>query len=112
MENFINNVNYKKVISLNDLLEIKNNSISALTLVDRKSLGIKIISVDKGSEIPHHTSTGDVLVTVIEGKAEITIDNDKFEVSREESILIPANAVHSLKSIEAFKVLVIQVKSE
>ncbi|WP_028329597.1 cupin domain-containing protein [Brachyspira alvinipulli] len=112
MENFINNINYKKVVSLNNLLEIKNNSISALTLVDRKSLGIKIISVDKGSEISPHTSTGDVLVTVIEGKAEITIDNDKFEVSREESILIPANAVHSLKSIEAFKVLVLQVKSE
>lgn len=112
MGNFINNLNYKKVVSLNNLSEIKNNSISALTLVDRKSLGIKIISVDKEAEIPPHTSTGDVLVTVIEGKTEITIDNDKFNLVREESILIPANAPHSLKSEEAFKVLVIQVKSE
>ncbi|WP_297206334.1 cupin domain-containing protein [uncultured Brachyspira sp.] len=112
MENFVNNIDYKKVVSLKNLAEIKNNSISALSLVDRKSLAMKIISADKGVEIPTHTSTGDVLVTVIEGKSEITVDSNKFEVSKEESILIPANAPHSLKAIEAFKVLVIQVKSE
>lgn len=112
MGNFINNIDYKKVVSLNNLSEIKNNSISALSLVDRKSLGIKIISADKGSEIPTHTSNGDVLVTLIEGKAEITVDTDKFEISVGESILIPVNAPHSLKAIEAFKIMVIQVKSE
>lgn len=112
MEKFINNIDYKKVIKLNDLSEIKNNSISTLSLVDRKSLVMKIISVDKDMEIPTHESTGDVLVNVIEGKAEITIENDKFTVSNGESIFIPANAKHSLKAIETFKVLVIQVKSE
>ena len=112
MQKFIDNIDNKKVTALKDLAEIKPNSISALSLVDRKSLVIKIVSADKSSEIPTHSSTGDVLVTVLEGKAEITIDGEKFEVSSEKSITIPANAPHSLKAIEAFKVLVMQIKSE
>ena len=110
MGNYINNIDYKKVVALKDLVAIKD--ISMLSLVDRKSLAMNIISADKSKEIPTHTSTGDVLVTVIDGKAEITVDGTSFETSSGESILIPANATHSLKAIEAFKILVIQVKSE
>lgn len=112
MERYINNIDYKKVIKLSDLSEIKNDSISALSLVDRKSLIMKIISVDKDVEIPTHESIGDVLVNVLEGKAEITIENEKFIVSNGESIFMPAKAKHSLKAMEAFKILVIQVKQE
>ncbi|MCZ9960883.1 cupin domain-containing protein [Brachyspira hyodysenteriae] len=110
MGNYINNIDYKKVVALKDLVAIKD--IYMLSLVDRKSLAMTIISADKSKEIPTHTSTGDVLVTVIEGKAEIMIDGNSFETSLGQSILIPANVPHSLKAIEAFKILVIQVKSE
>ena len=106
MPNFINNIDYKKVLSLKDTVEVN----SALTLVDRDNLAIKILSVDKDKSIPTHSSTGDVLVITIEGKFEMTIENDAYILSEGESILIPANAKHSLKAIESFKVVVIQVK--
>ena len=106
MPNFINNIDYKKVLSLKDTVEIN----SALTLVDRDNLAIKILSVDKDKSIPTHSSTGDVLVITIDGKFEMTIENDAYVLSEGESILIPANTKHSLKAIEAFKVVVIQVK--
>ncbi|ASJ20577.1 cupin domain-containing protein [Brachyspira hampsonii] len=110
MENYIKNIDYKKIVNLKDLIAIKD--ISMLSLVDRKSLVMSIISADKDKEIPTHTSTGDVLVTVIDGKAQITVDGTSFETSAGESILIPANTSHSLKAIESFKILVIQVKPE
>ncbi len=50
MERYINNIDYKKAVSLKDLIPIKD--ISALSLVDRKSLAIKIISADKNMNIP------------------------------------------------------------
>lgn len=106
MPNFINNIDYKKVLSLKDTVEIN----SALTLVDRDNLAIKILSVDKDRSIPTHSSTGDVLVITIDGKFEMTIENDAYILSEGEYILIPANAKHSLKAIESFKVVVIQVK--
>ncbi len=106
MPNFINNIDYKKVLSLKDTVEIN----SALTLVDRDNLAIKILSVDKDRSIPTHSSIGDVLVITIDGKFEMTIENDAYVLSEGESILIPANAKHSLKAIESFKVVVIQVK--
>ena len=123
MPNFINNIDYKKVLSLKDTVEINNIDYkkvlslkdtveinSALTLVDRDNLAIKILSLDKDKAIPTHSSTGDVLVITIDGKFEMTIENDVYVLSEGESILIPANAKHSLKAIESFKVVVIQVK--
>ena len=74
MPNFINNIDYKKVLSLKDTVEIN----SALTLVDRDNLAIKILSVDKDRSIPTHSSTGDVLVITIDGKFEMTIENDSY----------------------------------
>ncbi|MCZ9988921.1 hypothetical protein OFQ66_03450 [Brachyspira hyodysenteriae] len=51
MGNYINNIDYKKVVALKDLVAIKD--ISMLPLVDRKSLAMTIISADKSKEIPH-----------------------------------------------------------
>lgn len=111
MSNIINNIGYKKVISLKNLISIKDDSISTLSFVDRDNLMMKSLSADKGKEIPTHSSIGDVLVIVIDGVVEITIDNEKFELSVGESILIPMKTPHSLKALEAFKVFVIQVIS-
>ncbi|WP_300717647.1 cupin domain-containing protein [uncultured Brachyspira sp.] len=110
MENYINNIDYKKIFSLKDLIEIKD--ISVLSLIDRKSLAMNILSADKNKEIPTHTSTGDVFITVIEGKSKITADENVFELSSGESVLIPRNTPHSLIAEEAFKILVMQIKPE
>lgn len=115
MNKYIDNLETKKVISLKDLVLNKENSLNVFSLVERNSLMIKILSLGKNAEVPTHSGTGDVLVNAIEGEGYITIDNETFELKIGESILIPANATHSLKTKEnenVFKVLVIQVRAE
>lgn len=115
MTKYINNLETKKVLTLKDLVESKENNLNIFSLVERNSLMIKILSLGKDSQVPTHSGTGDVLVNTIEGEGYITIDNETFELKRGESILIPANAPHSLKTKEnanVFKVLVIQVRAE
>ena len=115
MNKYINNLETKKVISLKDLVLAKENNLNAFSLVERNSLMIKILSLGKDAEVPTHSGTGDTIVNAIEGEGYITIDGEKFELKNGESILIPANSPHSLKTKEnenVFKVLVIQVRAE
>lgn len=115
MTKYINNLETKKVLTLKDLVESKENNLNVFSLVERNSLMIKILSLGKDSQVPTHSGTGDVLVNAIEGEGYIAIDNETFELKSGESILIPANAPHSLKTKEnadVFKVLVIQVRAE
>ena len=115
MNKYINNLETKKVIALKDLVSVKENNLNIFSLVERNSLMIKILSLGKDSQVPTHSGNGDTLVSAIEGEGYITIDNETFELKSGESILIPANAPHSLKTKEdanVFKVLVIQVRAE
>ena len=115
MNKYINNLETKKVIALKDLISAKENNLNVFSLVERNSLMIKILSLGKDSQVPTHSGNGDTLVSAIEGEGYITIDNETFELKSGESILIPANAPHSLKTKEdanVFKVLVIQVRAE
>lgn len=115
MTKYINNLETKKVVALKDLASAKENNLNVFSLVERNSLMIKILSLGKCSQVPTHSGTGDVLVNAIEGEGYITIDNETFELKSGESILIPANAPHSLKTKEnanVFKVLVVQVRAE
>ena len=115
MTKYINNLETKKVLTLKDLASAKENNLNVFSLVERNSLMIKILSLGKDSQVPTHSGTGDVLVNAIEGEGYIAIDNETFELKSGESILIPANAPHSLKTKEnanVFKVLVIQVRAE
>ena len=115
MNKYIDNLETKKVISLKDLVLNKENSLNVFSLVERNSLMIKILSLGKNAEVPTHSGTGETIVNAIEGEGYITIDNKTFELKIGESILIPANAPHSLKTKEnenVFKVLVIQVRAE
>lgn len=113
MNKYIDNAEAKKVIRLKDLAATKENTVNPISLVERKSLMMKILSLGKNAEVPTHSGTGDVLVNAIEGEGYITIDNETFELKNGESILIPANAPHSLKTDkDAFKVLVVQVRAE
>ena len=100
---------------MKNLVETKENNLNVFSLVERNSLMIKILSLGRDSQAPTHSGTGDVLVNAIEGEGYIAIDNETFELKSGESILILANAPHSLKTKEnanVFKVLVIQVRAE
>ena len=113
MTKYIQNAEPHKVFAIKDLLEYKDGGLNAISLVDRDSLFMKVIALDKGAEIPTHSGTGDVLVTVIEGEAEITLEDKVYNLKTFESLLMPANAPHSLKANKsAFKIFVSQVRDE
>ncbi len=74
------------VIDLKAEVPIEEDQMLSRTLVQRKDLGITLFSLDKGQEIDRHSSSGDAMVNVLSGVADITIGEACYEVAAGETI--------------------------
>ena len=109
---YIEKIEANKVLDLKQIVPIEEEQMLSKTLVQRKDLGMTVFSLDKGQEIGRHSSPGDAMVNILSGLAQITIDQDKFDVAAGECIVMPANSPHSLYAKEAFQMLLVVVKPE
>lgn len=109
---YIDKIQHSQVLDLKTEVPIEEEQMLSKTLVQRKDLGMTVFSLDKDQEIGRHSSPGDVMVNILSGLAEITIDDDVFEVAVGQTIVMPANIPHSLYAKEAFQMLLVVVKPE
>ncbi|EMB71349.1 cupin domain-containing protein [Streptococcus mutans] len=109
---YIDKIQHSQVLDLKTEVPIEEEQMLSKTLVQRKDLGMTIFSLDKDQEISRHCSPGDAMVNILSGLAEITIDEEVFEVAAGQTIVMPANIPHSLYAKEAFQMLLVVVKPE
>lgn len=109
---YIDKIQHSQVLDLKTEVPIEEEQMLSKTLVQRKDLGMTIFSLDKDQEIGRHSSPGDAMVNILSGLAEITIDEEVFEVAAGQTIVMPANILHSLYAKEAFQMLLVVVKPE
>ena len=109
---YIDKIQHSQVLDLKTEVPIEEEQMLSKTLVQRKDLGMTVFSLDKDQEISRHSSPGDAMVNILSGLAEITIDEEIFEVAAGQTIVMPANIPHSLYAKEAFQMLLVVVKPE
>jgi Uncharacterized conserved protein, contains double-stranded beta-helix domain len=109
---YIKKVPHSEILKLENIVPVDPGQVSSMTLVQRPSLGITLISLAKGEALKSHASPGDAMVQILSGVAEITIDQDVFTVSKGELIVMPADIPHGLEAKEAFQMLLTVVKPE
>ncbi len=112
MTEFIKKINAKEVIKLNDAVDYEPGGVASKSLVQRESFTLTILAFDKGANIASHSSTGDALVQILEGKAQIQVGEEIFTLNAGESILMPAREPHALTALENFKMLLTVAKPE
>lgn len=83
-QHFIKNIDFQKALSLEALVEYQTGQVVSRTLAQSKALSLTLFAFDKGEEISSHSSSGDALVYIIDGEAEVTIGNEKFPVKKGE----------------------------
>lgn len=105
----LKNIELEKIIELKDLVACQPGQVVSKTLVQNEHVSITIFAFDSNEEISSHSSDGDALVTILEGKSIITIGEVKYEVSAGESIVMPAGIPHALFAPEPFKMELIVV---
>ncbi|HAN20513.1 MAG: cupin [Clostridiales bacterium GWF2_36_10] len=101
----LKNIDFSKVVDLSQLVVYQIGQIVSRTLVQNKSVGLTLFAFDKNEEISSHESTGDAIVLILEGSAEITVGGEVFNPKKDEVVVMPAGVPHAVKSIDPFKML-------
>ncbi len=102
---YLKNIEFEKALYLCDLVAYQSGQVVSRTLVQNKGVSITLFSFDEMEEISSHASTGDAMLTVMEGTALITIGDNQSEVSAGQTIVMPANIPHAVAAKSRFKML-------
>jgi quercetin dioxygenase-like cupin family protein len=94
-----------------EILEYVPNSVLIKTIIKKTTGNISAVSFDSGEALSERTSPFDNFVQIIDGKAEIVINNVSHLLETGESIIIPAHVRNSIKANVRFKMLSTIIKS-
>lgn len=100
-----------KIFSAADIIEYASNSVVSKTILKNPAGNISLFSFDAGEGLAEHSSPHEAFVYVLDGAVEISIAGKSQNVQKNECIILPANIPHALKANEAFKMLLVMIKS-
>jgi quercetin dioxygenase-like cupin family protein len=105
---FIMNIPNTESLNLKSLVEYQRGQLVSLTIAQLPNINIILFAIDQGAQGEAgnaHSATGDALLQILDGAAEITIGEKTFSVKKGESVVMPANVPHALTAKERFKML-------
>jgi quercetin dioxygenase-like cupin family protein len=95
-----------------EIIEYVPDAVVSKTIIKKSTGNITIASFATGEELGEKTSPFDTYVQIIDGAAEITIDEKTFLLQIGNGIIIPAHAPHCINAKVQFKMISTVIKSE
>jgi quercetin dioxygenase-like cupin family protein len=100
-----------KVFTNVELIEYLPDSVVIKTIIKKTTGTVSALSFDSGQALIEKVSPFDTFVQVIDGMAEIIIDDRSHLLETGESIIIPAHVRNVIKANTRFKMLATTIKS-
>lgn len=94
-----------------EIIEYMPNAVVSKTIIKKSTGNITVSSLDAGEELAEKLSPFDTYVQIIDGTAELIIDNKKYNLKLGDGIIIPAHAKHNFNAKEQFKMICTIIKS-
>lgn len=94
-----------------EIIEYVPNSIVSKTIIKKTTGNITVSSFDEGEELAEKKSPFDNYIQIIDGAAEVIINEKTYKLKLGEGIVIPANAPHCFNANEQFKMISTVIKS-
>jgi quercetin dioxygenase-like cupin family protein len=94
-----------------EIIEYVPNAVVSKTIIKKVTGNITVSSFDSGEELSEKSSPFDMYVQIIDGAAEITVDDKVVMLELGQGIIIPAHAKHSFNAQEQFKMITTVIKS-
>ncbi|HEY4876799.1 MAG TPA: cupin domain-containing protein [Puia sp.] len=115
----INKVNQKidaeleklKVHIVVEIIEYVPHAVLSKTIIKKTTGNITVSSFALGEELAEKTSPFDNYIQIIDGSAEVIINEKKYKLRLGEGIIIPAHAPHCFNANEQFKMISTIIKS-
>ncbi len=100
-----------KVHIIVEIIEYVPNAVVSKTIIKKTTGNITVTSLDTGEELAEKTSPFDTYIQVIDGAAEIIIDEKTYLLRVGNGIVIPAHTSHCINANEQFKMISTVIKS-
>lgn len=94
-----------------EMVEYGDGAVVSRTVIKKDAGTVTLFAFDEGEGLSTHQAPFDAMVVVLDGSAEITIEEQTQTVRQNEMIIMPANKPHALKAKERFKMMLIMIKS-
>jgi quercetin dioxygenase-like cupin family protein len=94
-----------------EIIEYVPNSVVIKTIIKKTTGNVTVSSVDKDEALTERTSPFDTFVQVIDGKAEVIINEKSNMLDAGQSIIIRAHSRQMFKANERFKIISTVIKS-
>ncbi len=96
---------------LASLVDYQKDSIVSREITSRQAGTISLFAFDRGQGLNPHSSPFDAFVYVVEGRAEIAIEDKRHVLDTGEMIVIPAQRQHAIKAVDPLKMLLVMIRS-
>ncbi len=100
-----------KIHILIEIIEYVANSVVTKTIIRKTTGNISVVAIDTGEALAEKISPFDTFVQIIEGTAEVVIDNQPSLLQTGEGIIIPAHTSNIIKANGRFKMISTVIKS-
>lgn len=100
-----------KVFIIVEIIEYVPNSVVIKTIIKKTTGNVSAVSFDSGEAMTEKISPFDTFIQVIEGRAEVVIDDISNLLETGSSIIIPAHTRNTIKANERFKMISTVIKS-
>lgn len=99
------------VVSLGEALVYQDKSVISRVMLKNAGGTITLFAFDAGEGLSEHKAPFDAFVEVVEGDAVITVGGVRYELSKGDSIVLPANVPHAVEAVSRFKMLLVMIKA-
>ena len=94
-----------------DLVAYQDGSVVSRQILDTKGGTVTLFAFAKGEGLSEHTAPFDALVYILDGEAEVIISGNALHLKQGEMAIMPANQPHSLRATQAFKMMLVMIRS-
>ncbi len=105
------NKNESNASNLLDSVSYQKGAVVSREIIRKLAGTVTIFAFDNGQGLSEHTAPFDALVQILDGKAEVKIAGQLFEVKAGEFIVLPAGKPHALQAVSRFKMLLTMIRS-
>jgi quercetin dioxygenase-like cupin family protein len=100
-----------RTVEMAGLVDYQEGSVVSRTILEQETGTVTLFAFGAGQGLSEHTAPYDALVYVLDGAALITIADDEHTVEAGEMLIMPADIPHALHADEAFKMLLVMIRS-
>lgn len=94
-----------------EIIEYIPNAVVSKTIIKKSTGNITVSSLAAGEELAEKLSPFDTYIQIIDGKAELVMNDHTYSLELGDGIIIPAHSKHKFNANEQFKMLSTIIKS-